>query len=419
MKLNRTGWRNLLRNKRRTIISAFSVAFGVLLSITFTASGDYSYTNLIDTSATMGFGHLTIEPPGYNDSPSLSKRLADTDRLCTRLNEIPAITAAYVRIMGQAMFASGVKNVGGMFIAVDPARETAAHNIFIRSIQQGSIFSAGANRGVVVGARMAEKLKLRLGKKLIFTLTDKNGEIVSEISRITGIFRTGEDSVDGSVVLLPINLLRKTLSYENGAATIIAIFIKDQRRAEDVRRLAAAGIEGGAGNDRPPYEILTWKQTQAELAGLIAVDRAGNYLLQFLVGLLIAAGIFNTLLMSVMERRREFGMMMAIGMSPMQVVRLVLIESLWLGIMGLLLGILLTTPWYIYMSKVGLDLSRYIGEDYSASGVLMDPVLKFRLFKESAVAILSGVFALTMIAGLYPACRAGRITPVESLKNQI
>ena len=139
--------------------------------------------------------------------------------------------------------------------------------------------------------------------------------------------------------------------------------------------------------------------------------------MQLLVGLVIAAGIMNTMLMSVFERTREFGMMLAIGLSPWQLVRMVFIESCWIGVLGLILGIVINIPWYAYMSEVGINLSRQIGEDYSAGGVLVDPVLKFRLFKESAVAILAAVFGLTMIAGLYPAFRAGRVPPVESLKE--
>ena len=142
-----------------------------------------------------------------------------------------------------------------------------------------------------------------------------------------------------------------------------------------------------------------------------------NYLLQLLVGLVIAAGIMNTMLMSVLERTRELGIMMALGLTPAQVVRLVLIESFWLGCLGVLIGIIVTAPWFYYMSETGIDLSRHVGEDYSAGGVLVDPVMKLRLFKESGLAILVTVFLLTMTAAVYPAIRAGRIMPVDSIKE--
>jgi len=393
------------------LITSFSVAFGVLLSVTFTASGDYSYTNLINSSATLGYGHLAIEPPGYNDTPTLARRLAGAEKIRAQALSLPEVENAYVRIMGQAMFASGAKSVGGQVIGIDPTAETGKHNIFIRTIVEGELFDENNTRGVLIGTKMAEKLNLRLGKKLIYTLTDRTGEMVSGISRVSGMFQTGEDMVDSSMVLLPIERLRQVLGYDSGDASLVSVFINDQRRAEEA---------GGRLRELLPgknREVLTWHETQAELAGLIAIDRAGNYMLQFLVGLLIAAGILNTLLMSVLERRREFGMMMALGMSPGRVVGMVLAESLMVGVIGLMMGIILTTPWYLYMVKVGIDLSGQIGDDYSTSGVLVDPVLKFRLFKESAIAILTGVFGLTIVAGLFPAYRAGRITPVESIRT--
>ena len=412
MQLGPMAWRTLMRSKRRSVITAFSVAFGVLLSVTFTASGDYAYTNMINTSAVMGLGHLSVEHPDYQDTPTLDKRLLEAEAVWQRALQIPGVTGAQVRIMGQAMFASGAKSVGGAFIAIDPARETPSHNIFLRTLVEGRSFSAGEERGVVVGAKMAEKLNLRLGKKLVFTLTDKDGELVSELGRVSGIFKTGDDSVDGSVVLLPLALVRKTLGYEPKAASLVAIFLADHREAESVKEnLARLWAK------RPDIGVLTWQESQPDLAGLIKVDRLFNHLLQFLVGLVIAAGIMNTLLMSVMERQREFGIMMALGMMPGQVVWLVLLESCWLGILGLVLGVIITTPWFWYMATVGLDFSSQIGEDYSAGGVLVDPVMKFRLYRESALWIAGAVFFLTLAAGIFPAFKAGRTTPVENLKQ--
>jgi ABC-type lipoprotein release transport system permease subunit len=410
MTLGKMAWRNLWRRKRRTLITAFSIGFGVMLAVTFTGTGDYGYTNMINAGATMGLGHVTIEPRGYNQTPALDKRLLKAEQIREHVLIMPGVSDAIVRIMGQAMFASASKTVGGMFMALDPAQDSAEQNLLLRSLVQGQLFPSADGRGVVVGTKMAEKLNLRIGKKLVYTTTDISGEIVSEIARVVGIFETGVNEVDGAMVLLPINSVRATLHYDTQDATLVAVIINDQRRAERVRGEIAAAV----GN--PQREVLTWKQTQAELAGIIIMDKGGNYILQLLIGLLIAAGILNTLLMSVLERKREFGVMMAVGMSPATLFRLVLVESFWLALIGLVVGIVITTPWYAYLYYVGLDFSGAVGEDYSAGGVLVDPLLKIRLYKESITAILAGVFGLTLLSGVYPAWRAGRIPPVDSLK---
>jgi ABC-type lipoprotein release transport system permease subunit len=410
MKLGTIAWRNLWRRKRRTLITGISIGFGVMLSVTFTGTGDYGYTNMINTGAIMGLGHVTIEPYGYNQTPSLDKRLRKAKQIRDRVLALPGVNDAIVRITGQAMFASASKTIGGMFMGIDPAQESPEHNLLIRSLVQGEVFSSKDGRGVVVGSKMAEKLNLRVGKKLVYTTTDVYGEIVSEIARVTGIFRTGVNEVDGGMVLLPIDSVRNTLHYEAEDATLLAVIISDQRYAERMRDTISF-LEKD-----PRIEVLSWQQTQPDLAGIITIDRSGNYISQFLIGLLIAAGILNTLLMSVLERTREFGVMMAVGMSPRTLFMLVVVESFWLAIIGIVIGIIITAPWYAYLYYVGLDFSGAIGEDYSAGGILVDPLLRIRLYKESIIAILTGVFSLTLLAGLYPAWRAGRIPPVESLK---
>lgn len=410
MRVGRMAWRNLWRRKRRTFITAFSIAFGVLLAVTFTGTGDYAYTNMIDASANMGLGHVTIQPRGYNDTPSLDKRLVDADRIRARLLRLAGVDSAYVRIMGQAMFASAAKNVGGVFVGIDPAAESGAHNLLLRSLVEGELFPPGRGHGALVGSDLAEKLNLRLGKKLVYTTTDSNGDIVSEIARVRGIFRSGAKEVDGSMVLLPIEALRSTLKYAPGEASLVAVIIDDQRRASAMSTTIAARVGD------PRREVLSWQHTQPEIAGVVAMDRSGNYISQLLVGLLVAAGILNTLLMSVLERTREFGVMLAVGMGPRTLFRLVIMESLWLALLGLMLGVIITTPWFLYLFHVGIDFSAAMGQDYSAGGVLLDPVLKIRLYRESALAILAGVFVLTLLSGLYPAWRAARVPPVQSLK---
>ena len=411
MNLNRLAWRNIWRRKRRTMITAFSIGFGVMLAVTFTGSGDYTYTNMIDMGASMGMGHVTVEPVGYHLKPTLDKRLSGTNKLHEKIISLDGVANATVRVTGQAMFASARKIVGGAFIAVDPAFETEANNLLMRSIVEGSLFSDIGGRGIVIGSRLAKKLQVKIGKKVVYTTTDTNGEIVSDIARVSGIFTTGIDMVDGVMALLPMRSVQRTLNYGPDEATVIAVLIKDQRHAEAMANEIAALPEA------QDTAVLTWKKSQPDLAGVIAFDKAGNYISQFLVGLLIAVGILNTMLMSVLERTREFGVMMAVGMSPGVLFRLVMVESFWLAIVGLLFGIIITAPWYYFLYHTGIDFSGAFGSDFSYGGVIVDPVFKARLFKESVVAILTGLFTLTLLAGLYPAWRAGRIPPVESLKT--
>jgi ABC-type lipoprotein release transport system permease subunit len=410
MKLNLLAWRNLWRHKRRTLITASSIAFGVLLAVTFTGAGDYFYTRMIDAGAKMGMGHITVAAPDYNRAPSSQKRLQSANQFQTTLRELPEVSSVIARIQGQAMFASARKSVGGTFIAIDPAQETASNNLFIQALVEGKMLAGLSSKDIVMGVDLARKLQVSLGKKVVYTTTDANGDIVSAIARVSGLFRTGVSEVDGGLALLPLQSVQTVLGYERDEVGFIAVNLHDQRASHVLRDSLQA---------QAPFqdvEVLNWQQTQPDLAGMIAVDKSANRISQLLIALLISAGILNTMLMSVLERIREFGVMMALGMSPRHLFGLVMLESFWLAVIGLIIGVLITIPWYWYMSETGLDLTSAYGDDFSFGGVLLDTVFKIRLFKESIVGILIGLFSLALIAGAYPAWRAGRIPPVESLK---
>jgi len=411
MNLNTLAFRNIFRRKRRTLITASSIAFGVMLSVTFTGSGDYTYTNMIDMGAKMGMGHVTIQPVDYQEKPTLDKRLQHGYATLHTILKQQGVKSAVPRIMGQAMFASAHKSVGGAFIAIDSNFESVENNVLLQSLVEGQSFAADSRQGVVVGSRLAEKLQLKLGKKMVYTTTDVSGEIVSNITRVTGIFTSGINIVDASMVLLPLKSTQKALRYSADEVSLIAVMIDDQRKAKAIRDQLAMLDPNNA------HVVLSWHDSQPDLGGVIAMEEAGNVIMQLLIGLLIAAGILNTMLMGVLERQREFGMMMAVGMSPSRLFNLVMVECFWLALLGLVIGVIITAPWYYFLYTTGIDMSADLGNGFSYGGVLVDPVFKARLFPESVFAILVSVFTLALAAGAYPAWKAGSTPPIESLKT--
>lgn len=408
--LLKMAWRNLWRSKRRTLITLGSVAFGVWLAVTFIGIGENSYSGMLETGARMGAGHVTIQPKGYQDAPGLDRSIPDGERIRAAIAAEPDVERAVARIAAQSMFATARRSVGGALFGVDPRYESGADNVFLDAIVEGTAFETPDAKQILIGRGMANKLGVGLKKRVVYTLVDEHGELVSDVARVVGIFDTGVIEVDSGVALLPIDTVRKLLGYGEGEATMVSVFLEDHREADAARAKLATSYEAG---DR---EVLTWKSTQPELAGVIAMDRTMNYIFQILIGLLIAAGVFNTLLMSVLERRREFGVMMAIGTRPRELFELVVAESVLVGLGGLVAGGLLTIPWYWFMNTHGIDMSAIQGSQTSVNGVLVDPIMRLLLYPSSMVAILCGVLVLTVLAGLYPAWQAGRVPPVESLK---
>jgi len=416
-KLAGIAWRNLWRNRRRTSITLASIAFGILLAVIFTGMGDANFSAMIDLAARMGGGHVTLQHPEYLDSPTLTRSVRDVAALRRVALDDPDVRRVVTRISGHLMISSAAKNTGAAFIAFDPRIEDVTTLSLLEAVTEGELPGANGRGGIVLGRRLAENLNAGIGRKVVYTVTDKHGQIVQEAVRVTGIMETGAPSVDGGLALLPIGPLRTALGYGDDEAVQVALFLGDQRRAEVVAarlggRLGAAGAQGPS----DAVAALAWNELQPELAGFIAMKVASARFMEAIIMLLVAAGIFNTLFVSVMERLREFGIMRAIGWSQAQIFGLVMFESLWLALVGLVLAAVVTAGPYWYLSQVGIDLAAMGVAGTEVAGVAMTDVMRVGIFPENAVMIASAAVLATLLSGLYPAWSAGRVVPVEAIR---
>lgn len=403
-------WRNLWRNRRRTLITLFGIAFGMFLSVFFTGMGDASYSDMINYGAKMGGGHVTIQHEGYLDEPSLKKTVPRSEVILKMVRGHKGVTLAAERITGAAMMATASNNVGAFFIAIDPAVENATSLVFADHIIDGRLFDADDKQGVVIGATMAENLDVKVGKKIVLTLTDRKGEIVTALVRVRGIVRTGADTIDGGLCLLAIGPVRELLGYAPNEATQIAIFIDDHRQSRPLADEFSSRLEGSTTS-------LTWAEHQPDLAGMIEMKVGSTWVMEIIIMALLAAGIFNTLFVSVMERLREFGILSAIGFSARQIFTLVMWESFWLALVGLFAAALLTAGPYYHFSTVGIDYSELIKGGTEVAGVaLLEPILYVHIYAEHLFELVLLVVGATMAAGLYPAWRAGRVPPAQAIR---
>ena len=402
-------WRNLWRNRRRTLVTLSSIAFGTMLAILFTGIGDENWRQMINVAARLGGGHVTLQHSEYLELPTFSRTVQGASRLRARALEDPEVERVTFRITGNIMVASPEQSQGAGFIAFDPAAEDVDTLSILDALHEGEMFETAGSRGVVIGIGLAKKLRVGLGRKVVYTLTDKKGEIVQEAARVIGILKTGAPSLDGGLCLLPLERVRKLLGYEADESLQVALFLRDQRAAQDVAGRLTALVS--------PAVAVPWYQSQPELSGFIAMKVVGAYVMELIIMLLVAAGIFNTLFVSVMERVREFGIMLAIGFSPARLFRLVMFESLWLALIGLALGALVCAGPYWYMAEVGVDMSAALDvSSLEVAGVAMNPTIQAGIYLDHLVTIVLVALVATLLSGVYPAWSAGRIAPVESIR---
>jgi ABC-type lipoprotein release transport system permease subunit len=407
-------WRNLWRHRRRTLLTLSSIAFGTMLAWLFTGLGDANWRQMIDLAARLGGGHVTLQHAEYLDQSTLSRSVRETTTLAAIALEEPEVVRVVTRISGNLMIASPSRNYGAGFIAFDPESEDVETLSLLEALE-GEPFRSSDQGGIVLGAKLAENLHVGIGSKVVYTLTDKQGEIVQEAVRVTGILRTGSPTVDGALALLPIEYVRRSLRYEPDEAGQVAVFLGDQRAADAVAKRLGEEI---AARNGERVAALPWHKLQPELAGFIAMKVGGAWIMEAIIMLLVTAGIFNTIFVSVMERMREFGILRALGWSPGQLGRLVLTESALLAAAGIALGLLVTAGPYWYLNRVGFDLLGAVmdGQGAEVAGIAMTSRMYVDIYPEHALMIGGAALCATLLSGVYPAWRAGHVDPSESIR---
>ncbi|NRA02999.1 MAG: ABC transporter permease [Myxococcales bacterium] len=410
-KLASMAWRNVWRNRRRTLLTLSSIAFGSMLAVMLTGIGDANWREMIDLAARLGGGHVTVQHSEYLDTPTLSRSVTGTERLRQAALRDPEVERVVGRITGFLMLSTAGQSYGAGFVALDPETEDASTLSLLEALSEGKMFERADSPGIVLGKKLAENLDLKLGRKVVYTLTDKHGEIVREAARLTGIVRTGSPSVDAGIALLPLDRMRGTIGFAPDEVVQVGLFLPDQRQAEGV----AARVGATLGQQ---ISALPWYETQPDLAAFITMKVAGAYFMEIVMAILVAAGIFNTLFMSVMERLREFGILLAIGFSPARLFALVMLESLWLALVGLVAAAALTAGPYYYMATTGIDISEVIagGGTAEVAGIAITSIMRASIYPENLLYIALAVVAATLLSGLYPAWRAGRVEPVETIR---
>jgi ABC-type lipoprotein release transport system permease subunit len=408
--LPKLAWRNLWRNPRRTLITLAAIAFGVFLAVMFTALQDRSFADMIDLAARLGNGHVVIQHPEYADAPAIKRFVADSARHEATALADPDVERVVQRVTGNAMVASAANSYGIVFLAVDPASEDDTTLDFLEGVVAGELPPEATGNWIVLGTKLAANLEVGLGDKVVYTTTDSRGEIVSELARVRGLVGTGAPSVDAALAILPIDTTRAALNLPEDASTMLAVFLDDSRRSPEVR----SRLRDALGGD---VTARTWDEVQPQLSGFIAIKVGGARFMELVILILVVASIFNTLLMSVLERTREFGILLALGFTEAQVFLLVIYESAWLALVGLVVGGLLTAGPYAYLSTHPIDVSAATqGQSMEVAGVGNAAVLNVGIYPENAVIIAIAIVTATLLAGLYPAWRAGRTVPVDSLK---
>ncbi len=405
----RMAWRNVWRNRRRTGLCVAATVFAVFLVVLSVAMAAGTHEKMIEDGALLHSGHLTITGPGYLDDRTLERFLVADDDLRARLDADPAIRGWAPRIASFALLSLDRASHGAAVVGVDPERESTVTTLSER-IHRGRFLSAGpsgeGSREVVLGERLAQSLGAELGDEILLYSVAYSLETAYELFTVVGTLKLPEPGLERSLSVIQLDEASRFFVYGDRLSEI-ALRLDSADDVEPVAARLASRLSG--------VEIHPWYELLPELEQFVILDDLGMYLMLAVLVVVVAFGILNTILMAILERTRELGMMMALGLRPGAVFRVVYWESTFTAGVGLLIGLLLSIPLVLVLAQNPIPLGEEMAGMTEIVG--MEPVMTFKLKPLNPIGSAATILVVGALAAVYPAFKASRGRPVDALRT--
>ncbi len=399
-------WRNVWRNQYRSLITIFGIAMGVCSLIFIRSFIDGADSQMIENYTDLMSGHVQIHVKDFQKKLSLDLSINNPQEIEEVLNSNKNIIPFYSqRVKNYALVSSTEGSSGVLILGVDSEKEKLVSKLY-KKVKKG-YFLTGEKNEIVIGSDLAQILNVKLKDKVVLMSQGADGSMASGAYRVCGILKTGAEEIDRSLVLIDLKSAQDLLVLDKSVSEYVlktdSVFAIDS-----VTKLLKSKF------NLKKYEILNWQEISPITKQWMEFDKAFSNVILFVVLIVVAAGILNTMLMAVLERVKEFGIMLAVGMKPKLITKMVAWESFFLGLIGIIMGTVLGINLANYFGKVGINLSYFSNalESYYTGSVIYP-----RVFMEYIIIWDVIVLIVSLLASVYPAKRAAKLKPIEALKS--
>jgi putative ABC transport system permease protein len=398
-------WRNIWRHPRRTLLTIAAMVFANTLLVFMLGLQFGQYRMMIDNSLRIFTGQMQVQASGYHDEPHMYRAIPAADELAQAIRDNTRLDAVSVRGYGFALLSSETRTIGAQISGVDPQHEPRVSTL-PGLIKQGRYLQGNSSNEIVVGSTLARNLKVSPGDELTILGSGRDGSIAATVAPVVGIFESGNRDLDRQMLSMPIDTFRDVFSMGDQAHSIIIGGERDQ--ADSIAAAARAAIQG---NDE--LVLLDWEALMPGLKQAIQADFTSAWLMYAVLIVLVAFGMLNTMLMSVLERTHEFGILLALGVRHGKLGRMIITESAVLAMTGMLLGMLSggLVIWYFLVNGFSYPGMEAMGERFNIPSVLY-PEISLRSLLPGPLA----VFIATLLASLYPIWHMRKLRPIEALQ---
>ena len=396
-------WRNLWRNRRRTLLSVAAIAFSVaLLSFAMSMQAG-TYAAMVDNATRLLDGHLQLQRRGYLDDPRIENAIDGVSAQLRNVRNVPGVVTATPRISAFVLISGNDRSSGAQLLGVDPAGERALSSL-PDLVAEGRYVDHGAE--AYVGQTLARNLGVSVGDQIVVLGSAANGGVAALALTLVGTFASGVTELDRQLIEIPIAVVAEAFDMRDSAHAIV-VRAASVARAQSVAEVLRADVPAN-------QVVLEWPALLPDLEQAILFDRAFGNVMFGVLAAVVTIGVLNGFLMTVFERTREFGMLLAVGMRVRGVVGLLQVEAALLSCLGCAAGIAIGVPLVVWFSRVGIA----VGDTGAALRAFhiadrLHPAL-------TAAALVRPVVLMwvcTQLAALLPALRVRRIQPVEALRS--
>ncbi len=395
------GWRNLARRKGRTAATCGMLFIGSFLIVFMTGMAEGTYGSMIEVGTRTYNGDFEVLSGDYQDKPSLFKTVTNYKTLGDGLARDPRVSGIAYRVESPGLFSHDNDTLGGLLVGMDPAMEICSYTA---SLSEGQWWREFDDKlPAVIGKGVAKRLRVGLGSEIAYVGQGADGSIAAELFTVVGLIDSGIDALDRNVVFVPLQSAQELLVLEGKVHRLVGL-VHDRG---DLPSLARDH------RFEAPLHLMTWQELLPNLAHTIKADRKGGYFFLVIILAVVLISVANTMLMSVMERTHELGVIQALGTSPPMVVVIVLAEIFFLALLGITPGVLVATAINAWYGHHGIHLGI---EDFSYGGVELGVIHTLNTWTGSLI-FPALVLVGAILAGLLPALKAARMSAVDAIRD--
>lgn len=397
-------WRNVWRNKMRSMVIMISIAIGLFAGIAILALYKGMMKSRVRTTIDTEVGHLQLHDTNFKKDYDPKYIIQNGAVALKKLQAIPDIKLVASRTIIVGMLATTTGSAGVMINGVMPEQEYKLSGLDMKLVA-GNLFSNRKNE-VLLGKKLASKMKLRVGAKLVLTFADTTGSILSGAFRVAGIYESMNMRLDEKNVYAKMTDINDLLQLGDAFHELAVILQKDE---------SLLVVQEQLKKQLPDYLIETWKQISPETELMVNTTNQLSYIIMVIIMLALAFGIINTMLMAILERTREIGMMVALGTAKKIIFWLVLTETCMLTVGGIPFGLLVSWLASLYFTKHGFDLSGMGKEMMSSFGY--DTMIYPAFPTDKLPGVLLIILLTALASCIFPSIKALKLKPVDALRR--